>query len=554
MQEAVRRICASCSTVSAEALRRLRGCERTRSRRGQIALVLLASVLALVALSSRRPPVLAERLPSLESVLQNYSHAAADPAASDLKQVVISGNLSGGGLMGTFTTWRQNDRERTDERLGPSHEKTLRNGTRYWYEDTNGYARELTGSLARRERTERFIDTGEFATRPDRCVLRGRSVVRDRATYVIDVAAEGGETQTLYVDALTWLPARVAFDDDDGRSTVDYSDWRSVAGHRFPFVSIASNGDRAYDTTRTTTALDTATALDAATFAPFVSRAIDMSGAETVKLDLRDGHLFAPVSIAGHTYAFLVDTGAQGILIDRRVVTQLGLATSGTLQASGATRTGGLQLAEVPELRVGARGRLGHLVVTTIDLAASSAGTFRADGILGYPFFAAATVRLDSAARTMTFAPPGALALEGESLALDVDRGLPEAILSLNGTLSAPFVVDTGNAAELLLYAPFVKRHGGVVPFSPGKQTTYGIGGAATSYRSSLDRLDIGTIALYHVETAVMLATRGAFADRFDAGDVGLGILRNLIVTFDEAHALMYVERGADFDDGRTRN
>ncbi|MBD5607072.1 MAG: hypothetical protein IAI48_18605 [Candidatus Eremiobacteraeota bacterium] len=50
-----------------------------------------------------------------------------------------------------------------------------------------------------------------------------------------------------------------------------------------------------------------------------------------------------------------------------------------------------------------------------------------------------------------------------------------------------------------------------------------------------------------------MTATRGAFADRFDAGNVGLGIMKNFIVTFDEPHAAMYLERGADFDDGHTR-
>ena len=376
----------------------------------------------------------------------------------------------------------------------------------------------------------------------------------DRPMYLLDVAAEAGETETLYIDARTWLPARIAFDDDDGRSTIDYSDWRSVAGRRFPFVSIESNGDRAYDTTRTTTAIDPAAALDATTFAPFVSRSIEMQGSETVKLEVRDGHLFAPVTIAGHTYTFLVDTGAQSILIDRHVVTQLGLRATGRLQASGATRTGGLQLAELPDLRVGSRGKLTHLVVATIDLPASSAGTFRADGILGYPFFAAATVRLDIAARTMTFSPPGGAAVAGEPLALDVDRGLPEVMLSLNGTLRAPFVIDTGNAGELLLYSPFVKAHGGVVPFSPGKQTSYGIGGGTPSYRSTLERLDFGTIALYHVDTAVMLATRGAFADRFDAGNVGLGVLRNFTLTFDEAHALLYVERGTEFDDGQTRN
>ena len=51
-----------------------------------------------------------------------------------------------------------------------------------------------------------------------------------------------------------------------------------------------------------------------------------------------------------------------------------------------------------------------------------------------------------------------------------------------------------------------------------------------------------------------MLATSGAFADRFDAGNIGLGLLKNFIVTFDLTDTEMYLERGPDFDDGRARN
>ena len=499
-------------------------------------------------------PALAERMPSLTSVLQNYSLASADAGADEVKQLTISGVLAGSGLNGTFVTWRGNDRERTDEHLGPRDEKTLRVGARFWYDDANGNARELTGSLARRARTEHFIDSGDFALRPDRCLLRGRSVIAQRPMYVLDVAADGGESETLYLDARTWLPARIAYEEDDGRATVDFGDWRTVAGHRFPFRSVVSDGDHAYDTQQITSAIDVGTPVDPLTFAPFVARAIEMSAPETVALVAHDGHLYAPVTIAGHTYQFLVDTGAQSILLDRSVATELGLATSGTFEASGAERTGGLQLAKIPELHVGKRGRLTNIVVTTLDLAGSSAGAFRADGILGYPFFAASLVKIDFAAHTMTFSAPGGFASAGEALALDVDRGLPEVSLWVSGMLRAPFVIDTGNAAQLLLYSPFERRHRGLVPYSAAQHKNYGIGGATPSYRSVLDRLDFGSISLYHVDTDVMLATRGAFADRFDAGNVGLGVLQNFVMTFDEPHATIFIERGSAFDDGHARN
>ena len=491
-------------------------------------------------------------VPDIGALLVRYRHAVDDADAPKLVRVQSSGTIAGAHLTGAFHTWIEHDRERTDQNLGPRSERTLRIGDRFWYADADGDVREFTGVLARRERTERFIDSGEFAKAPERCVSRGATIIEGRAVDSIDVTALGGETETLYLDAVSGLPTRLAFDDDDGRTTIDFSDWRDIGGHRFPFRSVSSNGDRAYDTTQITTAVDVASPIDGATFSPLQPRRIDMAGVEVLALESFEGHLYAPVRIGAHRYQFLLDTGAQNILIDKRVARELGLASLGALEASGASRTGGLALTEVPDIAIG-RGHLHDIVATTLDLGASTAGAFRIDGILGYPFFAAATVKIDPAERTMTFGPPGSIEPTGERIAVELDRAIPEAHLRLNATLEAPFIVDTGNAAEVLLYKPFVDRHPGIVPFTLTSRHSYGIGGATISYRSSLDRIEFGAVAIYHAETDVMQATKGAFADRFDAGNVGLGILKNFTMTFDLAHAAMYLERSGSFDDGRTR-
>ncbi len=233
---------------------------------------------------------------------------------------------------------------------------------------------------------------------------------------------------------------------------------------------------------------------------------------------------------------------------------QLGLQGVGMLEASGASRTGGLALVKLPQLTVGTRGIMNDLVVSTLDVGRSTQGAFRIDGVLGYPFFASSLVRFDPAGRTLTFGPPQSFAPAGERVALSTDRAFPEALFTIDTVLGAPFIIDTGNAGELLLYRPFVQRHAGIVPFSTTARHSYGIGGSTSSYRSTLDQLEIGHIALYHVETDVMLATHGAFADRFEAGNVGLGVLDNLRLTFDLSHDALYVERGSAFDDGRSRN
>jgi len=486
-------------------------------------------------------------------LLARYAHATGDDVEPSVTQLESVGRLAGGGLSGQFHSWIQGDRERTDENLGPRSDTTLRIGDRFWNADENGDVRELTGVLARRARTQQFIDSGGFAKRPDRVIYRGSVRIAGHATYALDVTADDGETETLYLDVRSGLPVRLAYDDDDGRTTIDLSDWRAVGGHRFPFKSVVSDGDHAFDTVQTTTSISLAAAIPPAVFAPLVSRPIAMSAPDTIELELHEGHLYAPVSIGGKHYTFLLDSGAQDILIDKHVVADLGLAPMGSLEASGATRTGGLQLVTLDQIDIGS-GRLTNITAATIDLGASTAGAFRIDGILGYPFFAAATVRIDYGAKTMTFGVPGTVALVGEKITVQVDRSFPETTLRLDAQTDAPFIIDTGNAGEVLLYKPFLEKHAGLVPFSSTSRHSYGIGGSTTSYRTSLDSIALGSVPMYHVETDVMEATSGAFADRFDAGNVGLGLLKNFVITFDVANAAMYLQPGSDFDDGRGRN
>ncbi len=485
-------------------------------------------------------------------MLARYERAIADPDAPDIVHAESVGTLSGAGLSGTFHSWQLGDDERTDENLGPRVERTLRLGGKLFAQDSNGNVRLLTGVLARRDLTERFIDSGAFAREPERCRARGRTAVDGVTVDEVDVTAVGGETETVDFDAARGLPIRIAYDDDDGRTSVDYSDWRTIGGRRFAFKSVETDGDHRFDTVQITSSVSLDTPIDPQVFAPLVSRRIDMAGADVEPLLWNGGHAYVAVRIGTHAYTFLLDTGAQDILIDKHVAADLRLRPIGALEASGASRTGGLQLVHLDELDVGA-GRLHDLVVTTIDLGASTSGAFRIDGVLGYPFFAATTARIDVANRAMTFGPPGSLTLSGDRVPIELDRSFPEAQVVLDGTIAAPFIFDTGNAAEVLLYKPFMDRHGGIVPFTSVTRRSYGIGGETQSYRTSLEALEIGATTIYHADTDVMLATGGAFADRFDAGNIGLGVLRNFVVTFDYANGAMYFERGAAFDDGRAR-
>ena len=490
--------------------------------------------------------------PVLQTLLARYAAAMNDPGAPELTRYVASGTIDGEGLTGTFRSWHDGERDRNDQQLGPRTESVLSLGERVFLRDSDGDVRELRGVLLRRERTEHFIDAGTFVAEPERCAYRGSQRIGTHLTQTIDVTARGGQTITLYLDDQTALPVRMAYDDDDGRTTIDFAEWHTIAGHRFAYVTVISNGDHAFDVVQTTTSVDPAPDIAPSTFERPNPRSIDMAAPETIPLYVRDGHLYVPVQIGGNAYTFLIDSGAANVLVDAQVARAAGLQEQGALEASGATRTGGLHVARLDDLAIGS-GHLHGLVVSTLDLGASTHGAFRIDGVLGYPFFAAATVQIDYGRAEMRFGPPGSFAPRGTRLDLELDRALPEATFRLNDALDGQFVVDTGDAAEMLLYRPFVDRHPGVVQFTTAQRSSFGVGGATTSYRTDLDRLDVAGTPLYHTAVDVMLATSGAFADRFSAGNVGLGVLKNFVVTFDDANAALYVEKGSLFDDGRYR-
>ncbi len=479
--------------------------------------------------------------PALVAILARTAQALVVPGVPPLDRYVERGNLAGLGLTGTFTVWHDGDRERDDQLLGPQADRTLRLGPRYFEADANDDVRELLGPSLRHERTDALVQSGAFARLPMDCRLVGTAVVDGTATDVVEVRAPAGDPETVYLDRGSGIIRRIVYAEYDGRTTIDLSDWRAVGGRRFPFHAVVSSGDRAFDIVQTTTAIDPNAPIAASIFAPLQGRTIEMSAPQTLPLIVRDRHLFTRVRIGATEYTFLIDSGAQNILVDSALAARLHLDQQGALEASGTARTGGMRLARLPELAIG-NGRLRDLVVSTLPLAGPTSAAPRIDGILGYPLFASALVQLDIAAGTMRIGPPGSFAPGGERLTAIADRALPEVELRVNGNLTAPFVIDTGNAADLLLYRPFVDAHPGVVPFSTQTRRSVGVGGATAAYETTLPARQFGGTTLRGVSTDVMLATQGAFADRFDAGNIGFGILRRFTLTFDLPDGALYVQ------------
>lgn len=463
------------------------------------------------------------------------------------------GTLEGLGLLGTFHEWQDGQDQRRDERLGIREQRELRVGGTMWIQNSNGEIRELHGLLARRQITEDFIDTGAFARHPQFVRFMDVETLPDgRTVYRLRVKPPKGEAYSIAIDAKTWMVDQKSYVEHDAPETETYHDYRVIDGLLIPFVEIDSNGDTKYDITSHVTKVIVDRPIAAAIFAPLEPEAVDAVHPVTIPLHMYVGLPFVDVMIGGHRYEFLVDSGSQGNVIDATVARQLGLHPAGALEIRGAARTASLGVVRTPAISVGG-ATLPTRIATVVNLQGILANR-PFQGVLGYPFFAAAEVRFNPDRRTLTIAKPGALPPLGERLSVDTDRELTEVHATIDREAAARLIVDTGDSNELLLFTSFIDAHPGLINFagSPPLENR-GVGGSTHAVGTVVDELQLGTFHLYNRNANIILSSAGAFADRNDGGNVGYGVLRNFVTTFDLADRSLFLKRAKDFDDGRYR-
>jgi hypothetical protein len=493
--------------------------------------------------------------PDLAIVLADHVHALAALGVAFPRTFESQGTLEGLGLRGTFHIWRDGRRERYDENLGIRLQRTLRVDGVQWMQNANGDVRELRGLVARRQLTEDCIDSGDFARHPEYSVLIGPATLRDgRDVWQLRVEPPGGEPFGVALDARTFMVVEKSFVEGDATTTLDYADYRVTHGALYPLVSVESNGNHAYDLTSRITAVNVNEPIDPSVFAPLRPALVDAPEPVNVPLLSDAGHIFVRAIVNGKPLLFLVDTGSQGLFLDPGAAQRLGLTPEGTLEVRGTKRITGRGVAALDSIEIGTARFPAH-VVSVVDLSMVTYKGAGVDGVLGYPFFAAAEIRVDPDTMTMTIAKPGTLAARGTALSIDTDRELPELSARINGTTEGRFLLDTGNNNDMLVFHAFAQAHPGVVFY--GNAQTFsqnrGVGGSSAAVPAIVYRLEMGPFNLYNRYADVMLSNSGAFADANDAGNIGMATLKNFVFTFDYFNRSLFLEKARAFDDGRYR-
>jgi len=118
---------------------------------------------------------------------------------------------------------------------------------------------------------------------------------------------------------------------------------------KLSFRNVLTDKDHRFGTAQQTTSVTLGAPVDRTAFAPTL---LSTDRAHVVPLVERAGHVGVTVRIANRDWFFLLDTGAQAILVDGSVLKAAGVDGQGALEARGAARTGGLRLARLSQIAI----------------------------------------------------------------------------------------------------------------------------------------------------------------------------------------------------------
>jgi hypothetical protein len=254
---------------------------------------------------------------------------------------------------------------------------------------------------------------------------------------------------------------------------------------------------------------------------------------------------------------FILDTGANGSLIDSRRARGLGLKYLNTANIHGmggsvkGSYFGGATL-NLPGVRVFDR----KLISMPLAPLFARFGR-RVDGIIGYDFLKLFVVEVDYAAKTINLFDPQGYEYKGagEAVPFTLRDGHPYARVRLgfegNKAVEGDFEIDTGADGSLAVNRPFAEKHKVLELLSDTSAAKTGAGaGGETSYvESRVRELGLGRFTFERPVVTFSRDAEGEGASANSDGQLGGEIFRRFKVIFDYSRGQMILEPNANFYD-----
>jgi predicted aspartyl protease len=383
--------------------------------------------------------------------------------------------------------------------------------------------------------------------------LAGRDTVDGRALDRLRVTPKGGKPFDAWFDAETHLLTKVSEDQEFLHISETYDGYRREGGIMFAHQVKVDPGVGA-DGVTTSTLLHASTgpaqpssAYACPTTPP--TGAVIMGGGATARAPFRllNNHVYVQGTVNGKgPYTFIVDSGGH-TLLSSRIVSEAGLKPIGQSVESGAgdshSTTGYVHYDEIAIGDV----RLRDQQAFATEVYDKSIEGIPVDGMVGFELIRRMVTEIDYEHRVITFTDPARFRPSkaiGTAVPFVFYDHLPDVSGSI-GDLPATFNIDTGSRSEIDITSPFVAAHQLRTHFAKGTDavTGWGVGGPTRDYVVRLPALKLGAVEVENIAAGLSEAKGGSISNPNYDGNVGGGLLKRFIVTFDYAHQVMYLKR-----------
>jgi hypothetical protein len=492
------------------------------------------------------------------------------------------------------TMWLGKD-YKTLHSFGPFTRQDGRIGGVRWEQNINGLVVIMGGVHPEDDDFERAMQAARAGSPGDSVKLLGE-VTAPVIAYVIEVRPAGDPPTWLFIEKSSGQEVREESVYGAVRTTSTFSEFKTFSGAVVATKIATSNGEPAYDSTATLTSMRLNVPVPAADLNLPASRR-DLvqfpAGATSVKIPVtmpfseneriisdRDyavpsgtgkSHIVVRVVINGRGLDLALDSGASGILLDKDVATQLGLARYG---ASGQTvegEAGGTRVL-IPEMHIG------ELIMKNVAayegrFEMRTADTEQVVGLLGFDFIASVGLKVDWDKHEVTAYPQGTMQMPdgGVTIPLRLDDYVPDISVSVGDASSDRFVLDTGSGAmiiPILRGGGFVDVAAGGVLIFPGFSAAHPnetrdqglghttqllipevylgvVGGVAKGYPVQLKRVVFG--APFEQFLAVVIDPSSRWGGQDLDGLIGYGFLHYFNLYFDYPNSRIVLEPNDQF-------
>jgi hypothetical protein len=440
--------------------------------------------------------------------------------------------------------------------LGPIRGGEGFDGKTAWTQDASGQARAEASEDARLAAANEAYRTALGFWYPQRWSSKVESLggreEGARSFDVLRITPHGGRPFELWIDAASGLFDRVVEAGAIELRTAFFSDFRTVDGVKVPFSTRSTNGDSRYDQLVTAESIVFNQPIEPAAFSLPAPPPPDFAlagGATSVSVpfELLNNHIYLDVKLDSKgPFRLLCDTGGANIVTPELAAT-LGLKAEGALQGRGVgDKSEDVGLVKVGSLEVGgATLRDQVFAVYNLGPVSGSEGV-PAKGLIGYEVFKRFVVRVDYEHRTLTLTLPSAFSYHGAGVVVpfNFNGHIPQVEGAIDG-ISGAFDIDTGSRASVDLLGPFVEEHGLRARYAPKLEGVagWGVGGPARAQFARAGSLRLGGLKVSRPVIELTLQTKGAFSDKYVAGNVGGALLSRFNVIFDYSRQQLIFER-----------